>query len=91
MAVKKTCPYCGQDAMSTLSKWTAGPGRPSDCINCGRRVRLSEKAWIALLPFLIAFVVMLAFEDPSARLVIAGIAFVTMSALHLFWVPIVEG
>ena len=42
----RTCPYCGQEAMSAFRKATVGVMRVVKCQACGKRVSVS---WLSLL------------------------------------------
>lgn len=53
----RTCPYCGQEALSFWRKSFLGPARTAACGSCGRRISV---AWLGILGVVPLFAGMMA-------------------------------
>jgi len=49
----RTCPYCGQEAMTASQKASTGPMLSVKCKSCGRQVSTHPAGFAALVPFLV--------------------------------------
>ena len=86
----RTCPYCGQEAMSFKRKSFLGPARTAACGSCGRRISVS---WVGLLGFAPLFAGMLGmiyFEGSWLGMFAAAVGVVAMFAFHEWLVPLVR-
>ena len=86
----RTCPYCGQQALTARQKSTLGPVRSVSCQSCGKRVSVSPVGVLAVVPFLIGIGVAWYFEASPLGIAALVLGAVAMFAVHEYAVPLVR-
>ena len=85
----RTCPYCGQEALSARRKSFLGPARTVACDCCGRRISVSWAGLLAVVPLFAGMLGMVHFGGSWWGIVSAALGAVGMFAFHEWLVPLV--
>jgi hypothetical protein len=84
----RTCPYCGQQAISAGQKATLGPLKSVTCQSCGKPISVSWLSIIGLAAFLLGGAAALWLGMPwGIAALIAGVG--AMFTFHELAVPLV--
>jgi len=86
----RTCPYCGQQALTARQKSTLGPVRSVPCQSCGKRVSVSRWSILAVVPFLIGIGAAWYLEASPLGIAALVVGVIAMFAVHEYAVPLVR-
>jgi len=86
----RTCPYCGQQALTALRKAKLGPTRLVRCQSCGKRVSVSPGAVLAVVPFLIGIGAVWYFRASPLGIGALVVGLLAMFVVHEYAVPLVR-
>lgn len=83
------CPHCKQKTFGGLRKILISPGRVVRCSECDNRVGVKRvKAWLALLPLLLAVLFGRVFDSVAVQTGLNVFASLVGILLYIFWVPL---
>ena len=83
------CPHCQQNTFGGLRKILIGPGRIIACSNCENDVGVNRlKAWLALLPLLLAVIFGRALGSTALQVAFNVAASFLGILLYIYWVPL---
>jgi hypothetical protein len=84
------CPHCGKPGISVWSKLNIRLFNPTICRQCGNEVGVSYSAIFIIVPFTIAFILVLSYIDFIVLKIAISIAMaLLMSFVYLKYVPLV--
>jgi hypothetical protein len=86
----RTCPYCGQQALTARQKATLGPVRSVPCQSCGKRVSVSPLSVLAGVPFLLGIGAVWYFRASPLGIAALIVGAVAMFVIHEYAVPLVR-
>ena len=77
------CPHCGRPAISAWRRMWLGPAVPAKCQACGKKVWVSYRSMVAIIPF-VAAIVAAAFIGPwELKLALWFGGYIVMTYIHL--------
>lgn len=85
----RTCPYCGNEALSVLGKAALGPARSVRCKSCRKRISVHPVSVLIVVPFLAGVGVAWYFKSLMGVAALA-VGAVAMFLLHEYLVPLVR-
>ncbi len=85
----RTCPYCGQEALSVVRKSVLGPARSTPCKSCGKRISVHPRSLWAVMPFLAGIAVAIYLEASPLGIAALVAGAIGMFALHEYAIPLV--
>jgi hypothetical protein len=88
MMRKLNCPHCGELGVSTLRKMLLGPGVPTECKVCGKKIGVPWISMIAVIPVLLAIFAAPLIEPRAYRIAMWAGVFAVMGIIWLYWVPL---
>ena len=86
----RTCPYCGQQALTARQKAALGPVRSVPCQSCGKPVSVGRGSPIAVVPLLIGIGVAWYLEASPFGIAALVVGLVAMFVIHEYAVPLVR-
>ena len=86
----RTCPYCGQQALTARQKAALGPVRSMPCQSCGKPVSVGPGSTFAVVPLLIGIGVAWYLEASSLGIAALVVGMIAMFAIHEYAVPLVR-
>lgn len=84
------CPYCHQKAMSQLGKACLGPARTTTCRSCGKRISVSWKTMLELVPFAIGGLLIPVLSPAWYAYVPVVLGAAIMFLIHARCIPLVK-
>jgi len=89
-AEMRTCPYCGQQALTGWLKTTLGPLNSLPCQSCGKRVSVSPLSVLAVVPLLLGIGAVWYFRASPLGIAALIVGALAMFAIHEYAVPLVR-
>ena len=86
----RTCPYCGQEALSVLRKSVLGPMRSTPCNSCGKRISVHPRGIWAVMPFLAGIALATYLEASPLGIAALVVGAIGMFLVHEYVVPLVR-
>lgn len=84
-----TCPHCNKPGITFLRKMFLGPALPATCKSCKKKIGVSYKHIIIIIPILIA-VVAINFIDNISLKIFLSIILVTLATIYqIRWVQLI--
>ena len=85
----RTCPYCGNEALTVSRKAALGPIRSARCKSCGKRISVHPASVLAVIPF-VAGIGAAWYLRSAAGVAAIAVGAVAMFLLHEYFVPLVR-
>ncbi len=84
MKARQNCPYCGKEALTTADKLLPGPASKVRCLHCARKVGVSWRVLIFILP-VIALALLFQFNPQHSISVTALIGALCCINIYQIW------
>ena len=83
------CPHCGEPGVSKLRKLSLGPGLPTTCQVCGKKVGIPYWSMLVYLPFILLTVLSInLFESLMVKIAIFIVILLLISIIQMLWIPL---
>lgn len=83
------CPHCGEPGISTFRKLFLGPAVSTTCKVCGKKVSVSHRSILIMVPLLFIAVFIGTFVDSTAiKIVTILLLFIITTIAQLRWIPL---
>lgn len=84
------CPICNKPGIPVWRKACLGPGLPTKCRSCGKKVGTAYSSLWAFIPFIVSYFIAHFLMQGEMKFLIALIGAIVTGFLHMKFVPLIS-